>query len=114
MSLLERLMGATKKKAIEAAPKKQELLKQKLKEILYEDELVTELLPVFEKLQAAGGFDVIFELLESKEKQIETIANGAWFEKESPNKTNVKTEVEDQQDVENLVDALLEQKYGKK
>lgn len=112
MSLLEKLLGASKKKAIENKPQLEELLKQKLKGIVYDDSLVEELLPVFVKLQGQEGFDRVFELLESKEKQIEVIANGDWFKQEAPKgNKNVNTEAEND-DAENLVDAILNKKYG--
>jgi hypothetical protein len=114
MSLLDKLLGASKKRAIENKPQLEELLKKKLKGLVYDDELVNELLPVFVKLQGQEGFDVVLELLESKEKQIEVISNGDWFKKEAPTGTNVNTEEEDQDDVENLVDSILNKKYGEK
>lgn len=112
MTLLEKLLAGSKKKAIEDAPKKQELLKQKLKNFVYDDESVEELLPAFLKLQDNEGFSAILELLEDKEKQIDAISSGGWFKQEAPQgNKNVTTDAEND-DAENLVDAILNKKYG--
>lgn len=110
-SLLDRLLGSANKKADENKGALEEQIKQRLKGIVYDEELVNELAPVFMKLQGQEGFNTVFELLETKERQIETISGGDWFKKE----TNPETK-QDQQDNtadegENLVDSYLSEKY---
>jgi len=109
-SLLERLMGSAKNKADDNKGALEAEIKAKLKGILYDEELVNELAPVFMKLQGVDGFNQVFELLETKERQIETISGGDWFKKE----TDPQTKVEEEQTTEDsasLVDQILSKKY---
>lgn len=115
MSILDKLLGASKKRALENQPNLEKALKEKLTYILYDEDLVNELLPVFVKLQGQEGFNQVLDLLESKEKQIETISNSDWFKQETKkeDKTiNTKEEDEDNTDNDNLVDSILNKKYG--
>lgn len=113
MSLLDKLLGASKKKAIENKPKLEEALKLKLKGLVYDDELVNELLPVFAALQGVEGFSTVLELLESKERQIEAITSGDLFKQEVKQDKTVNTNEDDNDadDVSNLVDQILSKKY---
>jgi hypothetical protein len=110
-SLLERLLGSAKNKADENKGALEEQIKQRLKGIVYDDELVNELAPVFMKLQGQDGFNQVFELLETKERQIETISGGDWFKQET--KPEEKQDQQDQttDDSANLVDSYLSEKY---
>lgn len=83
MSWFEKIMGAkgTKEQAKQADIESQ--VKGKLKAIVYDDSIVTELLPVFMQLQGAEGFDKVLELLETKERQIEAMSGGEWFKQET-------------------------------
>lgn len=108
-SLLDRLMGSASKKVDENKGLLEEQVKQRLKGILYDDALVEELAPVFIKLNGVDGFNQVFELLETKEKQIETISGGDWFKQET--KPEGKQDDADEDESENLVDSYLSEKY---
>lgn len=108
-SLLERLMGSAKNKADDNKGAREAEIKAKLKGILYDEELVNELAPVFMKLQGVEGFNQVFELLETKERQIEAMSGGDWFKQE----TNPESSTEEQHtdDSASLVDQILSKKY---
>lgn len=110
-SLLDRLLGSANKKVDENRSVLEEQIKQRLKGIVYDDELVNELTPVFMKLNGVEGFNQVFELLETKERQIETISGGDWFKQET--KPEDKQDLQDNptDDSENLVDSYLSEKY---
>jgi len=108
-SLLERLMGSAKNKADDNKGALEAEIKAKLKGILYDEELVNELAPVFMKLQGVEGFNQVFELLETKERQIEAMSGGDWFKQETtPDKS---TEEQTTDDSASLVDQILSKKY---
>lgn len=113
-SLLERLMGSANKKADENKGALEQQIKQRLKGIVYDDELVNELAPVFMKLQGVEGFNQVFELLETKERQIETISGGDWFKQETKPETKQESQEQPTEDGDNLVDSYLSQKYSTK
>lgn len=112
-TLLERLMGAGKKKVEANQDQLTAQVKAQLKGLVYDDELVEELLPVFIGLQGKEGFDKVVELLTTKEKQIEAIAGGDWFKKEKPADTSnhERNEEEAPQTSANLVDDILKAQY---
>lgn len=112
-TLLERLMGAGKKKAEVNKGQLEEQVKAQLKGLVYDDELVAELLPVFIGLQGKEGFDKVVELLTTKEKQIEAIAGGDWFKKEKPadTETHEQGKEEASQSSANLVDDILKAQH---
>lgn len=83
MNLLEKLLKGSKGKVTTNKEQAKAKIKQDLKGLLYEDELVEELLPVFESLSSQEGFEKVMELLTTKEKQIEAISGGGYFEQES-------------------------------
>ena len=91
-SILERLMGGAKSKASSNQSILEETVKQKLKGIVYDDELINELLPTFVKLYSVEGFSTVVELLEAKEKQIETIS-GSFLFKPITTKNSKRTKV---------------------
>ena len=108
-SLLERLMGSAKNKADDNKGALEAEIKSKLKGILYDEELVNELAPVFMKLQGVDGFNQVFELLETKERQIEAMSGGDWFKQET--KPEGTTEEQTTDDSASLVDQILSKKY---
>ena len=108
-SILERLMGGAKSKASNNQSALEETVKQKLKGIVYDDELIAELLPTFVKLYSVEGFSTVVELLEAKEKQIETISGGDWFKQETDPQN--KDQQEQQENESDPVDDLLKTKY---
>lgn len=109
-SLLERLMGSAKNKADDNKGAREAEIKAKLKGILYDEELVNELAPVFMKLQGVEGFNQVFELLETKERQIEAMSGGDWFKQET-NPENKSNEEQTTDDSASLVDQILSKKY---
>ena len=109
-SILERLMGGAKTKASSNQSALEETVKQKLKGIVYDEELINELLPTFVKLYSVEGFSTVVELLEAKEKQIETISGGDWFKQET-DPQNKDQQQEQQENESDPVDDLLKTKY---
>ncbi|AXQ66437.1 MAG: hypothetical protein [Caudoviricetes sp.] len=109
-SLFERIFNSTSKKAEGNASALESQVKEKLKTLVYDDEVVAELLPVFLKLHTTEGFNTVYELLEAKEKQIETISGGDWFKQETKPEDKSIDE-ENANDGIDPVDELLKQKY---
>ena len=110
-SILERLMGGAKSKASTNQSILEETVKQKLKGIVYDDELINELLPTFVKLYSVEGFSTVVELLEAKEKQIETISGGDWFKQETDPQNKDQQDNPQQENESDPVDDLLKTKY---
>lgn len=102
------------KKAEKSHTTAEEVFKKKLASIVYNDDLINELAPIFAKLSTHEGFDKVFGLLEAKEQQIERLAGGEWSakppaddEKEIiPSKPEVKEETL-------TAEEILAQKYAK-
>lgn len=112
-SLLERLLGNHKKKVDDNRQALELQVKQQLKGLVYDDELVEELAPVFMRLQGVEGFNQVMELLVTKEKQIEAISGGDWFKQESKSDTDEEEiETKPNQPSNNPVDDYLSKKYG--
>jgi len=116
-TLLERLMGGAKKKTENNKSKFEAQVKEKLKGLVYEDELVEELAPVFMNFYGQDGFDKVLELLYTKEQQIEYISGGDWFKQET--NPDDKKEIQDDEDdgvdkTLSNVDAILSKKYSTK
>lgn len=80
---LDKLLGGHKDKAQKTGEEVLDKYKDKLMSIVYDKELVDELAPIFAKLHTAEGFDKVFELLETKEQQINAISGGDWFEQQT-------------------------------
>ena len=110
-SILERLMGGAKTKASSNQSILEETVKQKLKGIVYDEELINELLPTFVKLYSVEGFSTVVELLEAKEKQIETISGGDWFKQETDPQNKDQQDNPQQENESDPVDDLLKTKY---
>lgn len=113
-TLFERMFKSGKGKAEQNQAGLEEQLTKRLNSIVYDEDLVKELLPVFVKLHTAEGFTKVWELLEAKEQQIEAISGGDWFKQETnedkeQDKTN--TSGDDETDP---VDELLKQQYKEK
>lgn len=85
-----------------------------LKTLVYDDDLVKELAPVFSKLHGTDGFDKVFELLETKEKQISAISGGDWHEQQTDANQDLNTD-EQEEEVEALsATEILANKYKQK
>ena len=110
-SIFDRLLGSAKTKATNNKSVLEEQVKQKLKGLVYDDELVNELLPTFVKLYSVDGFSTVVELLEAKEKQLETVSGGDWFKQESDPSKKKQTEDEDEEQESDSVDDILKSKY---
>ena len=110
-SIFDRLLGSAKTKATNNKSVLEEQVKQKLKGLVYDDELVNELLPTFVKLYSVDGFSTVVELLEAKEKQLETVSGGDWFKQESDPSKKKQTDAEDEEQESDSVDDILKSKY---
>lgn len=112
-SIFDRLLGSAKTKATNNKSVLEEQVKQKLKGLVYDDELVNELLPTFVKLYSVDGFSTVVELLEAKEKQLETVSGGDWFKQESDPSKKKQTDAEDEDEEQesDSVDDILKSKY---
>lgn len=111
-SLYERIFSSSSKKADNNSAALEAQVNKKLKALVYDDEVVSELLPIFMKLHATEGFNTVYELLEAKEKQIEAISGGDWFKQES-NPDRKDGDDKQQSDATDLVDEILKQQYSK-
>lgn len=111
MSFLEKLKGGFSKKADNHQVANIDVYKQKLKDLVYDDELVNELAPIFAKLHGNEGFDKVFELLQDKEKQIEAISGGEWYSEGKPDQENV-IDNEDHTPEEVTAESILAAKYS--
>ena len=117
LTLLDRLMGSAKKKTENNKTHLEAQVKEKLKGIVYDDELVNELTPVFMNFYGNEGFDQILELLETKEKQIEAISGGDWFKQETDSQFKKEPEEDEDEkssDALSSVDEILSKKYATK
>lgn len=89
-----------------------ELLKQyqeRLVGVLYDDELVNEFAPLFAKMHQHDTEQKMLQLLETKEKQIQAVADGSAYKQASPEKDEEvdtgksKDSSNDDYSVENLI-----------
>mgnify|MGYP003366802664 CR=1 FL=1 len=110
-SLFDKIFSSSSKKAEGNNAALETKVKEKLKSLVYDDEVVTELLPVFIKLHTTEGFNTVYELLEAKEKQIEAISGGDWFKQET-DPDNKEKDTENLEDDVDPVDELLKLKYN--
>lgn len=116
MSMFDKLMGGFGKKAETQHTDALEVMKKKLAGIVYDDELVNELAPIFAKLSTHEGFDKVVELLESKEAQLEKVAGGEWTHQETDGDSNKENKSSDEDDKSETLSAeeILAQKYSQK
>lgn len=106
---LERILSSKSKKVVQNQDDLKAKMRERLLNIVYEEELADELLPVFMNLQHEEGFSMVLELLETKENQIEVISGGDWFKQESkPDKLIQDDEAVDES---GMVDEILKNKY---
>lgn len=92
MSWLDKILSGHGKKAEQAKEQAVVDYTSKLKGLVYDDEIVKELAPIFAALHGTSGFDKVVELLETKEQQIATISGGEWFKQESDSDQSSKKE----------------------
>lgn len=114
-------MKGFRKKAEHQQTSQLEVYKEKLKGIVYDDEIVEELAPIFAKLHSQEGFDKVWEVLEGKETQLEALAGGEWNNVDdsddedttdvTPNKANSK---EQDKPVLKSAEEMLAEKYATK
>lgn len=108
-TMFENLMKGFSKKAEIKHTTSLDVFKTKLKGLVYDDEAVEKLAPIFAKLSTTEGFDLVLDLLESKELQIEKLAGGEWCKEES---NHDKTQEEEKKEVKTLTaDEILANKY---
>lgn len=114
MSWLDKIMSGHGKRAETAKEDSLEHYTKVLKTIVYDDDLVKELAPVFSKLHGVDGFDKVFELLETKEQQISAISGGDWHKQDSDAHQDLdKDEQEDEVEALSATE-ILELKYKQK
>lgn len=113
MDLLSRILAGVKTKAKDNKNHLESQVKEKLKSLVYDDELVEELLPAFVAMSGSEHFSTVMELLESKEAQIEAMAGGDWFKQESKDtEETIETNKDQESTNVNEVDNYLKKKYG--
>lgn len=110
-NLFDRMFKSGKAKTEQNTKGLETQLTERLNKLVYDEELVKELLPVFVKLHTAEGFSKVWEVLEAKEQQIEAISGGDWFKQETTEESKKRQESDD--GGEDPVDALLKQQYSK-
>lgn len=116
MSLLDKLMGGYKSRAEVAVENSLELYKTKLKGLVYDDDVVNELAPIFAKLHKQEGFEKVMELLETKEQQICAISDGEWHQdsSHSDDETDIVTDKETKEEKPLSATEILAKKYENK
>ena len=115
MSLFDKLRDGFTGKQTKAKEVDLTQFKEKLKKIVYDDELVDEFAPIFAALSAHEGFDKVIELLETKESQLEHIAGGELFNSKLEDDQEFTQEDDDKNDdVAMSATDLLKQKYSEK
>lgn len=110
--MFDKLMGGFKKKADVNHTSSLEMYKKKLGGLVYDDELINELAPIFAKLHSVEGFDKVFELLESKERQIEAIAGGEWTEQQHEHTQQEEEESHEEQGDYLTAEQILAQRHN--
>lgn len=113
-SLFERMFKGGKAKTEANTKGLETQLTERLNKLVYDEDLVKELLPVFVKLHTTEGFSKVWEVLEAKEQQIEAISGGDWFKQESDESSEQNKKEESTNGDEDPVDALLKQQYSNK
>lgn len=115
MSWLDKLLSGHSKRAETAKETALTDYTQKLKTLVYDDEIVKELAPIFAALHGTKGFDKVVELLETKEQQIAAISGGEWFKQEVEDEQSQQQDSSDkkdgQQDEPLSAEQILELKY---
>jgi thioredoxin-like negative regulator of GroEL len=111
--MLDKLMAAFGAKQEKKVTEIDEALKAKLKGLVYDDELVDELAPIFAALSQVEGFNKVFDLLETKERQIEAIAGTDSFSQQTTSDIQVQEETTEQSTAQPQTDvaAILAQRF---
>ena len=113
MSWIDKLTQGFSKKAEHEQTSALDVMKTKLKGIVYDDELVDELAPIFAKLSTNEGFDKVVELLETKEAQLEMVAGGQWTKQTTNNDESSNSSDKDEEENNETLsaDEILARKY---
>lgn len=111
MTFLEKLQKGFSKKAEHHQVDNLDMYKQKLKDIVYDQEIIDELAPVFAKLHGSEGFDKVFQLLQDKESQLVQIAGGEWYSEGKPDQETT-IDNEDHTPEEVTAESILAKKYS--
>lgn len=113
MSWLDKMMGGFSKKAEIEQTTALDVMKTKLKAIVYDDEIVEEFAPIFAKLSTQEGFGKVVELLETKEAQLEKVAGGEWTKQvtDSTKQEGSDSDEEKEQTKTLSAEEILAQKY---
>lgn len=114
--MLDKLMAGFGKRHDKAKEDALSSYKTKLKGLVYDNDLVEELAPIFARLHGSEGFDKVMSLLETKEAQITSIAGGEWFKQESSDGDNTQEtqkQASDEEQTKTLTaEEILIQKYS--
>ena len=114
MSWLDKLMSGHGKRTETAKDNALDLYTEKLKTIVYDEDIVKELAPVFAKLHGTDGFDKVFELIETKEQQITAISGGDWHEQQINDHQNLENELGEEEADTLSAEEILAKKYETK
>ena len=114
MSILEKLTKGFGKKAQVSHTNAEAMYTTKLQKILYDEELIKEYAPIFAELSQHEGFDKVFEILESKESQLEQLAGGEWTEQQENKGSKEQDDDEDGKEKPLTADEILALKYTPK
>lgn len=109
--MLDKLLNGYKKRSSKETDEvDSELLesyKKRLTDVLYDEELVNEFAPLFAKVHEYDTEGKLVELLETKERQIESIADGSAFQQSNPEEEN-EVENSAEEEVDHSVEALIQ------
>jgi hypothetical protein len=112
--MFDKILAGFKKKAENQHTSAETVFVEKLKGIVYDEELVKELAPIFAKLSSHEGFDKVFELIEAKESQLEKVMGGEWNKEQSGDEHKEAKDDKSEDDKETLsAEEILAQKYDK-
>lgn len=116
MSWLDKIMNGHGKRADVAKETALTDYTDKLKALVYDEDIVKELAPIFAALHGTKGFDKVVELLETKEQQIAAISGGEWFKQQSDDQHKDGNQNKDESDSSEgkktlTADEILSNKY---
>lgn len=113
MSLLNKLTKGFSSKSAKAGEEDLAKFKEQLTGILYDEELVDEFAPIFAKLSQHEGFDKVVELLETKERMLESHLSNDWTKQDDEDDTTLEQEQEKEETAELSAQQILEQQFNK-
>lgn len=90
-------------------------VRERISKFLYDSELIEEMLPLFMRLNEIEGGDKIYELVEAKETELQTVLeNESAFEQDtSPDQKDIAdNESDDDEKDQNLVLDILSERYN--